>query len=132
MWWWLYSSWVSATFTTTGITTPINYEVLLLLLLSTISWDAVTGAQYYIYSTRIIGYTCRYCTTTSTSVSLTGLLLIRMLSYVIELRLYVMLLVLTCYSGTETFIIPACGLSITVQRLMLLRMVLLMVLLVLV
>ena len=41
---------------------------------ATISWDAVTGAQYYIYSTRIIGATGWVDdTTTSTSVSLTGL-----------------------------------------------------------
>ena len=114
-----YSSWVSATFTTVlACTTPTNLSSSSVTPSSaTISWDAVTGAQYYIYSTRIIGFTSWVDdTTTSTSVSLTGLS-----SYPnAELRYRVKAVCdaagtnSSAYSGTETFIIPACGLSITV------------------
>ena len=114
-----YSSWVSATFTTVlACTTPTNLSSSSVTPSSaTISWDAVTGAQYYVYGTRIIGATgWVYDTTTSTSVSLTGLS-----SYPnAELRYRVKAVCdaagtnSSAYSGTETFIIPACGLSITV------------------
>ena len=79
--------------------------------------DAVTGAQYYIYSTRIIGSTGWVDdTTTSTSVSLTGLS-----SYPnAELRYRVKAVCdaagtnSSAFTGTESFTIPPCGLSITV------------------
>ena len=77
MWWWFYSSWVSATFTTIlACTTPTN------LSSSSITPSSATHQlgrcngciRYYIYSTRIIGATGWIDdTTTSTSVSLTGL-----------------------------------------------------------
>ena len=46
-----YSSWVSATFTTVlACTTPTNLSSSSVTPSSaTISWDAVTGAQYYVY-----------------------------------------------------------------------------------
>ena len=113
-----YSSWVSATFTTVlACTTPTNLSSSSVAPSSaTISWDAVTGAQYYIYSTRIIVILLADDTLTSTSVSLTGLS-----SYPnAELRYRVKAVCdaagtnSSAYSGTETFIIPACGLSIIV------------------
>ena len=114
-----YSSWVSTTFTTVlACSTPTNLSSSSVTPSSaTISWDAVTGAQYYIYSTRIIGATGWVDdTTTSTSVSLTGLS-----SYPnAELRYRVKAVCdaagtnSSAFTGTESFTIPPCGLSITV------------------
>ena len=76
VWWWFLFFLVFVFTTILACTTPTNLSSSSIITPSsaTISWDAVTGAQYYIYGTRIIGATgWVYDTTTSTSVSLTGL-----------------------------------------------------------
>ena len=112
------SSWVSATFTTVvACTTPTNVTASDITPSSaTLSWDAVTGAQYYIYSTRIIGVTGWVNDTAYTnSVGITGLFS----SQGAEFRYRVQAVCdasgsnSSPFSSTEIFTIPTCALSIT-------------------
>ena len=113
------SAWVSATFTTVlACTTPTNLTASDITPSSaTLSWDAVTGAQYYIYSTRIIGVTGWVNDTAYTnSVSITGLFS----SQGAEFRYRVQTVCdvsgsnSSSFTPTEVFTIPSCALSIDV------------------
>ena len=112
-----YSSWVSATFTTIGAcTTPTNLSSSSVTPSSaTISWDAVTGAQYYVYGVRIIGVTgWVYDTAYTNSVSLNNLNPNRQIRTRVQAVCDAAGINSSDFSNTYIFNTPACGLSITV------------------
>ena len=77
--------------------------MILLLLLLLLGWDAVTGAQYYIYSTRIIGVTgwvndTAYTNTVSISIY-------RQTIYVSEYKQFVMKMEILLHSVQPIYLI---------------------------
>ena len=110
---------MSATFTTAlACTTPTNLTASDITPSSaTLSWDAVTGAQYYIYSTRIIGVTGWVNDTVYTnSVSVTGLSSSQgaQFRYRVQAVCDVSGSNSSSFTSTEVFTIPSCVLNIDV------------------
>ena len=112
-----YSSWVSTTFSTIGAcTAPTNLSSSSVTPSSaTISWDAVTGAQYYIYGVRIIGATgWVYDTVFTNTVSLNNLNPSSQIRVRVQAECSSDNDNTSDFSSTYIFNTPACGLSITV------------------